>query len=769
MEGTQLSNSGMHLKQLELSGFKSFAKKTTLEFSASITAIVGPNGSGKSNIAESFRFVLGEQSMKSLRGKKGEDLIFSGTGAHARSNRASVRIVFDNSRRFLNIDFDEVSIERVVHRDGINEYKINDSQVRLRDVIELLASANVGSSGHHIVSQGEADRILVASTRERREMIEDALGLKIYQFKKQESKRKLFKTQENIVQVEALRKEVEPHLNFLKRQTEKLEKAREMRTKLKDLYKEYLKRETEYIKYQSESINSERRDPQAKLSKLNGELDEAKSFLEKSKGKDGKSAEVLSLEKRLRSAREEKEVASRTLGRLEGQIVASERQIEHAKERGSGDDAMSIQVGEVKRIVERVEELASDARKEDSADSLRGVIKSILQLMRDFIAKKSFEGSENPLAKDMAVLVRLKNEKKEFDRKLDSFVEAEGQLNDQYDLLKGEIEEVKDKSREAERRVFEIMSQQSELRVLLSSFDSREALLDRRRDDFKRELVEGVTLAGREILSYVDYEVRGSDGKDLSIADIVSEDQSVQEGRRREVEKIKIRLEEYGGGSADEIMKEYKEVSERDEFLAREISDLHKSADALNLLIMELEGKLDTQFKQGVAKINKEFSRFFTLMFDGGSAELTIVRERFRQRPVDPDNLIVGEDDETTKEIEEGIDINVSLPSKRIKGLTMLSGGERALTSIALIFAMSQVNPPPFLVLDETDAALDEANSRRYGDMIENLSQKSQLVLITHNRETMSRAGVLYGVTMGSDGISKLLSVKFEEATVSAT
>ena len=759
----------MHLKQLELSGFKSFAKKTTLEFSASITAIVGPNGSGKSNIAESFRFVLGEQSMKSLRGKKGEDLIFSGTGAHARSNRASVRIVFDNSKRFLNIDFDEVSIERVVHRDGINEYKINDSQVRLRDVIELLASANVGSSGHQIVSQGEADRILVASTRERREMIEDALGLKIYQFKKQESERKLFKTQENIVQVEALRKEVAPHLNFLKRQTEKLEKARAMRTKLKDIYKEYLKRETEHIKYQSESINSEKRDPQAELSKLNGELEEAKSFLEKSKEKDGKSAEVLSLEKRLRNAREEKEVASRTLGRLEGQIVASERQIEHAKERGSGDDAMSIQVGEVKRIVERVEELASDARKEDSVDSLRDVIKSILQLMRDFIAKKSFEGSANPLAKDMEVLVRLKNEKKEFDKKLDSFVEAEGQLNDQYDLLKGEIEEVKDKSREAERRVFEIMSQQSELRVLLSSLDSREALLDRRRDDFKRELVEGVTLAGREILSYADYEVLGSDGRDLSIADIVSEDQSVQEGRRREVEKIKIRLEEYGGGSADEIMKEYKEVSERDEFLAREIADLHKSADALNLLIRELEGKLDTQFKQGVAKINKEFSRFFMLMFDGGNAELTIVRERLRQRPVDPDNLIVGEDDETTKEIEEGVDINVSLPSKRIKGLTMLSGGERALTSIALIFAMSQVNPPPFLVLDETDAALDEANSRRYGDMIENLSQKSQLVLITHNRETMSRAGVLYGVTMGSDGISKLLSVKFEEATVSAT
>ena len=120
--------------------------------------------------------------------------------------------------------------------------------------------------------------------------------------------------------------------------------------------------------------------------------------------------------------------------------------------------------------------------------------------------------------------------------------------------------------------------------------------------------------------------------------------------------------------------------------------------------------------------------------------------------------------DEIEEEGEEGVDIDVSLPRKKIKGLTMLSGGERALTSIALLFAISQVNPPPFIILDETDAALDEANSKKYGDMIENLSKYSQLILITHNRETMSRAGIIYGVTMGADGISKLLSIKFEEA-----
>ena len=130
--------------------------------------------------------------------------------------------------------------------------------------------------------------------------------------------------------------------------------------------------------------------------------------------------------------------------------------------------------------------------------------------------------------------------------------------------------------------------------------------------------------------------------------------------------------------------------------------------------------------------------------------------------------MLDDESGETSTEDEigsqEGVELEIALPNKRVKGLEMLSGGERALTSIALIFAMSQVNPPLFIILDETDAALDEANSRRYGDMIQALAEKSQLILITHNRETMSRAGILYGVTMGSDGVSKLLSVKFEEA-----
>src|SRR3989344_563062 len=149
----------MYLKSIEIQGFKSFARKVNIDFKSAVTAIVGPNGSGKSNVAEAFSFVLGEQSIKSMRGKKGEDLIWNGSGETPRANRAMVKVTFDNKDKLFNVDFDKVIIERVVHRDGINDYLINGSQVRLRDVIELLSDAHIGASGHHIISQGEADSI----------------------------------------------------------------------------------------------------------------------------------------------------------------------------------------------------------------------------------------------------------------------------------------------------------------------------------------------------------------------------------------------------------------------------------------------------------------------------------------------------------------------------------------------------------------------------------------------------------------------------------
>jgi chromosome segregation protein len=299
--------------------------------------------------------------------------------------------------------------------------------------------------------------------------------------------------------------------------------------------------------------------------------------------------------------------------------------------------------------------------------------------------------------------------------------------------------------------------------------DRELGLLERDRDEFKRELQEAVSLLGRNAALYFEYTVKDTEGNPVPKETMVNEERTLQIERRRTLEKMKIRLEELGMGAHEDVLKEYKDVKERDEFLVREIGDLEESVGKLEELIADLTVKLNEQFESGIEKIGVEFHRFFTLMFGGGSAKLLRVKPKIKKvgGEADLEDETLGEEVDEAP-VEEGIDIDVKLPNKRVNGLDMLSGGERALTSIALIFAMSQVNPPLFVILDETDAALDEANSRRYGDMISALAERSQLILITHNRETMSRAGVLYGVTMAGDGISRLLSVQLDQAVAVA-
>jgi len=239
-----------------------------------------------------------------------------------------------------------------------------------------------------------------------------------------------------------------------------------------------------------------------------------------------------------------------------------------------------------------------------------------------------------------------------------------------------------------------------------------------------------------------------------------------KEETRREIERTKIKLED-SEGIGEDVMKEYNQVKARDDFFEKELGDLGKAASSLVELMRDLAEKIDRDFQKGAEEINKEFQNFFAVMFGGGEASLKIVKT-FGKKSEDEgieerEDIFIREED-AEREPEEGIEISVNIPRKRIRSLEMLSGGERALTSIALLFAMTQVNPPPFLVLDETDAALDESNSQKYAKMLKDLSKKTQLIIVTHNRETMKQAGLLYGVTLGSAGISQILSIKFGEA-----
>jgi chromosome segregation protein len=750
----------MYLKSLEISGFKSFGKKSELIFDVPIVGIVGPNGSGKSNVAEAFRFVLGEQSMKSMRGKRGEDLIFNGGKSAAKQNRAGVKLTFDNrpihrGKRLFTIDYDEVTLERVVYRDGVNEYLINGSQVRLKDIMELLAGANIGASGHHIISQGEADRILNASIKERRAMIEDALGLKVFQYKKQESERKLLKTAENIKQVESLRKEIAPHIRFLEKQVEKIKKAEDLKNDLRTLYHEYLKREETYLASEKKQIESDRNPIHHALTEIDRKIAHIKEVLEREKEQDRKTKELIEVEEGLREAERLWEQGKQELSRMEGTLQAEERALARADQASKHDESFTVSYKEVERLGSEIRRIAGEAEAVTDLSGLRGLLQKVRELFDGFVSLHHTARPQSQAVGDIEKEISMLKERKSVLEHDTKEKEKEAHIwRERYQKLKTSIEKETKEGREAEREMFALLNERNEKANLLARLEGRIELLRRDDTSFKLELEEAQALLGLDALRYSQVAVDPHEAR------------PVQEERRKKLERLKVRLEEAGGAGGSEVLKEFDEVTTRDQFLAKELLDLHQSSETLTTLVKELEEKLNIEFKAGIEKINSEFEQYFTLMFGGGHASLSVIRPEKKSKKKDTDLDLGDEDFEMVpeEEAEEGIEIAVSLPHKRIKGLVMLSGGERALTSIALLFAISQVNPPPFVILDETDAALDEANSKKYGDMVENLAKNSQLILITHNRETMSRAGILYGVTMGSDGVSKLLSVRFEEA-----
>lgn len=732
----------MHLKTLEITGFKSFGKKASLEFTAPISAIVGPNGSGKSNIAEAFRFVLGEQSIKSLRGKKGEDLIFNGGKALPRMNRGSVKVIFDNKKRILNIDFDEVNIERIVNRDGTNEYKINGSDVRLKDVVELLSSAHIGSSGHHIISQGEADRILNASISERKSILEEALGLKIYQYKKEEGERKLEKTEQNVKETESLVRELAPHLRYLKKQYEKIEKVESIRIELMEVARKYLRAETLYVDKKKSELAGNKRSVEDDLNRIKFRKEKFEENFSPAR-KDEHDVSLYEIE--LKKIISEKENKTRDIGKIEGEISYISRNVKKFE----GDEN---QAKEIRIALKDVKELKDEIFNLSTFEEAKRLIEQFIQ---KFQTQKNVQEELISLREEMN---HLENKRAGLLSDLSKFQNLENEIQNNIKSERSQREKEMQDSFEAERELMRIENEIHDKEELIKRIKVEEEAWEEVKAVLKNDLQEISMLLGRDVLSFENLPSENTD------------DRNIQHERKRIIERLKIRLEEAGITNAPEVLKEYKQTEERDAFLRKELNDLEISKKSLLSMIKELEEKIDIEFKSGIKKINKEFNDLFKLMFGGGVAELEVIKEPVRTKQTDDTELNEGQSAsaEGFGETREGIDISVELPHKKTKGLVMLSGGERALTSIALIFAMSQVNPPPFIILDETDAALDEANSRKYGDMIEKLSSHSELILITHNRETMSRAGVIYGVTMASEGTSKLLSIKFDEAVVVA-
>ena len=720
----------MLFKRLEISGFKSFAKPTTLEFPTKIAAIVGPNGSGKSNIADAIRWVLGEQSMKHLRGKKGEDLIFGGGGGEARLARlakASVTLVFDNKNKVFPVEFDDIALSRRVYRDGVNDYVLNDSQVRLKDIIELLSKVGLGASQHHIIAQGDADRILYASSKERKSMVEEALGLKIFELKKNEAQRKLDATDGNIKQAESLRRELAPHLKYLASQAEKMKNAALLKTNLNELEKEYVARELQTLAHEFAASAKEKTPSEERVKTLEKEIRGSEEAI----GREGDAEKFFIEIKKLDAAQDAVSKKRRELEREAGRLEAS------SMPRGAGEgqfvpkeQVRSVLMG----LISDLESVSGSGTMEAVRNTIFTATQKVYRFLESINGASQSGGKAAPQADSEHIkenIAKLEKEESEIVRKkseLQKNYEAKAlKIQKEGALLRNKMEDLA-RAKDALRN---ILAREEKIEILRKEFEL----------DFSSH-IQIIKPAG----------------------DLLTD--AMRNDFRKKIERLRIRLED-AGGVDESALKEFEETTKRDEFLTKELEDLKHAAESLKEVFEELEGRITKDFDNGLSKINKLFGEFFQEIFGGGEAEIKMEKPEPRRKLRNQ----AGEEDleeswqEKAEESEEpGLEITVDIPRKRIKSLMMLSGGERALTSIALLFAMSTVNPPPFLVLDETDAALDEANSARYAVMLRELGKKTQLIVVTHNRETMKAADVLYGVTMGSDGVSKLLSIKFEEA-----
>lgn len=753
----------MRLQHIEIAGFKSFAKKSTLTFTAPVTAVVGPNGSGKSNVVEAFRFVLGEQSMKSMRGKSGADLIFRGGTGTSKLSRASVSITFDNSDKVFAFQpsstestvrspllFESVTFTRELYADGTSKYLMNGAEIRLKQMTELLSSVNIGSSGHHIISQGEADGILRASPRDRREMLEDALGLKIYHYRIKESETKLARALDTLKEVQSLRREIVPHLKFLQKQVEKVEKGRAIRVELEDALVQYLATERTLLGDEDVRIGSAEQLIRTRHSDVSALLE---TLPQEGAVHDTTATERTTLSNTLREIRDNRRALESRISRLEGMLEAHRQMIARQSTTSVSSASISFAPTEYGQLLSDIEFFLSNLRSAENIDAVRGTLsqlESLLLRLKTRENKPVQQESHNSLSHDTLKDTALEMEGLQKD--LIALLGQEDEVTARINTLELAREAMLTGNQESTRKRYELQSDirqcEAELQILAVS---KSAFLERK-EYFDTELKEAGFLFGP---SFIHALQAAQAFPELNLHDM-----------KRSIDRLKIRLDEHSGIGND-VTAEYEATKERDEFLAREVTDIEASIRNLESLIIELKKLLDEKFTTGVTVINERFGEFFKTMFGGGSAFLSVTIEKKRKKKMDEslddmDAEIIDENDD--RFFERGIDVHVNLPEKKVKELHMLSGGERSLVSIALLFAISQVNPPPFLVLDETDAALDEANSRRYGDMIELLAAYSQLIVVTHNRETMSRASVLYGVTLGSDSASKLLSIKFDDA-----
>ena len=978
----------MYLKEIKASGFKSFADTIDIELTNGISGIVGPNGSGKSNVVDAVRWVLGEQSVKQLRGEGAmSDVIFTGSKSRRAASFASVTLVFDNSDKYLNIEYDEVQIKRTIYKTGENEYFINNTKTRLKDILELFMDTGASKESFNIISQGDVANILSGKAEDRRVIFEEASGVLKYKKRKDEALRKLSKTHDNMARVDDIISELNTNMEPLKKQSEDAKIYLEKKEKLENVeialtVNDIEKYNYEY-KYSKEKVSeltlsitkmlSENSSEQAKIetiknniSKLNSELYLKQQELVKVSA----NAEKLSGEKAMISERskynsEDVKLHDNIISlkekilKIESQISALNKEIESEKSNnkviGEKLNNTEIKLSEIEKNKENLnsklnqklrEITAQKHRREVLMNSLEnnsslpysvknvlnnpkltgihGVLGKLLEFEEKYsealevslmssvshivcdneedakeavrylknnnlgratflpisvIKPRSIDSESYETIKSMNGFVDIASNLVKYDTKYRNIVlsllgtivvvdnidnanliskklknrykvvtmtgevvniggsitggslkkssilseryELENVIKD-IDVLDSEIKEIENKINEVDDNYTNleleknsiIISVNSNSEILKNKYNVLDDLTNEKstlmtelsnnqnivnnvvtneeekilneyykeiekRDELNIEInqihkkieLENEDLINNESslknnnqeynkaqeeLKSHEIKVNRLDVKIDNLLNILTNDYSISYEKAKEkyileidsdearsiVSTLKREIKSLGDVNVGAI-EEYDRVKERYEFLNKQKEDLTNAENVLLEIITEMDDIMKDKFSSTFNKIKEAFNETFRKLFNGGKAELKLT---------DPSNIL-----------ETGIDIIALPPGKKLQHISLLSGGEKTLTAIALLFSILKVRPVPFCILDEVEAALDEVNVDNFGKYLKEFKGDTQFIIITHKKKTMEYADVLYGITMQESGVSKLVSVKLEE------
>ena len=793
----------MEFKKIQINGFKSFAEKTTFDIKEGLTGIVGPNGCGKSNIVESLRWCMGETSAKSMRGSGMEDVIFSGTSNKPSKNLAEVSINLTNDNKDGSAKFkelDEIEIRRKIEKDKGSKFYINDKEVRAKDAQMFFADLSTGAHSPSLISQGRIGALVTAKPADRRAILEEAAGIAGLHVRRHEAELRLGAAENNLKRADELRRQQEKQLINLQKQAEEAQRYKLISEEIKKieagLYFLKLREIDREIKIENE-INLE---AEQEVEKFNTELakieDEIDLNLEKVNPIREKNMEDLSkiqrLNLELKNIDEENERIKNEMENIKNSLKmisedkdreksiiidanSNEKRLKEEKselididskyyetEKQSSED-LNNSKNKLQREIENIKELIKSNKNgeaillldecknliEEYADSFsrnQNIKKdSIKRSQRIKTIETEIESWKNLTINSEKMVNELEERKIKFNDKLEEFesqpqsqAEKKGKISENLRISEQEKNINESKISDLDKKISELRKNLNftkessiEIRERKASSGATVEGLNKRRQDLLDRVQDELSLNESELLNYSNLE------KEDEFPDALTQEELLDEKKRQrdKLGSVNLRADEETSKYEDEIKK-----------MEKDRQDLVSAIIKLKESINELNQKGRERLLNAFEKVNRKFNEVYTKLFNGGNAKLELV--------------------DSDDPLDAGLEMLVSPPGKRLQSITLLSGGEQALTALSLIFAVFLTNPSPICVLDEVDAPLDDANVTRFCNLLDELTKitSTRFIIVTHHALTMSKMDRLYGVTMPEKGISQLVAVDLQKA-----